>query len=76
MKKLQSHFPTCLIEKWIKQGYNIKHIFGKIYYFKTEKRFIFGDKKTKEKIKFRKASPLNPTWRGSGSNCPGSALAR
>lgn len=48
MKKLQSHFPTCLIEKWIGQGYDIKHICGKIYYFKTEKRFIFGDKKPKK----------------------------
>jgi hypothetical protein len=46
--KLQNHFPTCLIEKWIKEGYDIKHIFGKIYYFKTEKRFIFGDKKPKK----------------------------
>jgi hypothetical protein len=49
MKNLQSHFPTCLIEKWIREGYDIKHIFGKIYYFKTEKRFIFGDKKPKKK---------------------------
>jgi hypothetical protein len=49
MKNLQSHFPTCLIEKWIREGYDIKHIFGKIYYFKTEKRFIFGDKKPKKR---------------------------